>query len=279
MREALIEREVLLGRRRRTSSGRCASCCRITRGLRPAWLLRLGLFLYDHLGGRKLLPPTRTLDLATTRPAQPLKREFTRGFEYSDCWVDDARLVVLNARDAADARRRDPRRARDASRERDGAALAADARAQRKRRGATVRGAGAGQRRRPLGRRGAQRRRRHATRPAAVRLVQGSHIVVRQALRPRPRYIFQNADGRIVFAIPYERDFTLIGTTDRDYQGRPRAACAIDRGGDRLSLAAVERLFRDAGDARRMSSGPIPACGRSTTTAPARRRRRRATTC
>ena len=70
-------------------------------GLRPAWLLRLGLFLYDHLGGRKLLPGTRTLDLRHDAAGRPLVAGFRKGFEYSDCWVDDARLVVLNAMDAA----------------------------------------------------------------------------------------------------------------------------------------------------------------------------------
>src|SRR5690606_19777086 len=71
-------------------------------GLRPAWLLRLGLFLYDHIGGRKLLPATKTLDMRSDPAGKPLKPMFRRAFEYSDCWVNDARLVVLNARDAAD---------------------------------------------------------------------------------------------------------------------------------------------------------------------------------
>ena len=72
------------------------------KGLRPAWLLRLGLFLYDHLGARELLPPTRTLRLRRDPAGAPLKPEYSIGFEYSDCWVEDSRLVVLNARDAAD---------------------------------------------------------------------------------------------------------------------------------------------------------------------------------
>ncbi len=72
------------------------------KGLRPAWMLRTGLFIYDHLGGREKLPPTQTVDLASGAAGQPLKPLFSKGFEYSDCWVDDARLVVLNARDAAD---------------------------------------------------------------------------------------------------------------------------------------------------------------------------------
>ena len=104
MRESLIEREVLWA-----MAPHIIWPLRFVlphhNGLRPAWLLRLGLFLYDHLGGRKLLPPTKTLDLRSDPAGKPLKPEFTRGFEYSDCWVDDARLVVLNAQDAADARR------------------------------------------------------------------------------------------------------------------------------------------------------------------------------
>ena len=99
-----MEREVLWGHgEARTSSGRCVSCCLFQKGgLRPAWLIRLGLFLYDYIGGRKLLPATRTLDLAKDLAGGPLKKLFRKAFEYSDGWVDDARLVVLNARDAAD---------------------------------------------------------------------------------------------------------------------------------------------------------------------------------
>ncbi len=72
-----------------------------SRDSRPAWLLRLGLFIYDHIGGRKRLPPTRSLDLRHDIAGAALKPAMTKGFEYSDCWVMDARLVVLNARDAA----------------------------------------------------------------------------------------------------------------------------------------------------------------------------------
>ncbi len=101
VREALSEREVLL-----SAMPHISWPLRFVlphhRGLRPAWLLRLGLFVYDHLGGRRLLPPTRTLDLRSDPAGAPLKDAFLRGFEYSDCWVEDSRLVVLNARDAAD---------------------------------------------------------------------------------------------------------------------------------------------------------------------------------
>jgi len=192
-------------------------------GLRPRWMLRLGLFLYDHLGGRKLLPPTRTLDLTADPVGAPLKRgEFKLGFEYSDCWVEDARLVALNARDAADRGARIVTRARAVSAERraDGWTLTTEA----KRDGAQetvaarilVNAAGpwVGDVLKTVGR-------RHAA--ASVRMVQGSHIVVSRIYDHDRCYIFQNADNRIIFAIPYERDFTLIGTTDRDYSGDPAA--------------------------------------------------------
>ena len=99
VREALIEREVLLN-----MAPHIIWPMRFVlphhKGMRPAWLLRLGLFLYDHLGGRKILPPTKVLDLRSDIAGQPLKPEFSKAFEYSDCWVNDARLVVLNADDA-----------------------------------------------------------------------------------------------------------------------------------------------------------------------------------
>ena len=189
-------------------------------GLRPAWLLRLGLFLYDHIGGRRRLPATRTLRLDQDPAGAVLKPEFTRGFEYSDCWVDDSRLVVLNVRDAADRGAVIAARTRCVAAERsagqwtvtvEGAAGPRTLRAR-----ALVNAAGpwvgdvlAG----VVG----------ATTRAKIRLVQGSHIVVPKLFDHDRCYILQNADGRIVFAIPYERDFTLIGTTDQDWQGDPAA--------------------------------------------------------
>jgi glycerol-3-phosphate dehydrogenase len=160
-------------------------------GLRPAWMLRAGLFLYDHLGGRKRLPGTRVLDLGRDAAGAPLKPgAFTTGFEYSDCWVDDARLVVLNtgARDTVTAR-----------------TLVNAA-------GPWVEDVAAVSLR--------------AKMRGRVRLVQGSHIVVPRLFAHDRAYIFQNPDGRVVFAIPYEGDFTLIGTTDRDYPGDPAAVTA-----------------------------------------------------
>ena len=224
VREALREREVLL-----RIAPHIVRPMRFVlphhRGLRPAWLIRLGLFLYDMLGDRRALPGSRALDLSRDEAGRPLQQQYRRGFEYSDCWVDDARLVVLNAVDAA-------------------------------RRGADVRvrtelvGAlrSAGQWRLELRdtqsgdmsevaakilvnaagpwvntvMSGAVR----LNAPTGVRLVKGSHIVVPRLFDHDRAYIFQNPDQRVIFAIPYQNDLTLIGTTDVDYEGDPRDANA-----------------------------------------------------
>ncbi len=187
---------------------------------RPAWLIRAGLFLYDHLGGRRLLPASRTLRLREDPAGAPLKPEYVRGFEYSDCWVEDSRLVVLNARDAAErgATVRTRTRCTAAARE-DGLWVLrtadADGIGTTVRARALVNAAGpwVGEVLRTVLRVNA---------PATVRLVQGSHVVVPRLYDHDRCYIFQNTDKRISFAIPYERDFTLIGTTDHDYGGDPR---------------------------------------------------------
>jgi glycerol-3-phosphate dehydrogenase len=195
-------------------------------GMRPAWLLRLGLFLYDHLGGRKRLPGTVTRDLGRDIVGAPLKPGlFTRGFEYSDCRIDDSRMVVLNAMDArargatietrtqaVAARRVDGLWQVDVRDQRSGAVKTVTARALVNAAGPWVADVLAGI--------------AGAATTARVRLVQGSHIVVKKLYDHDRCYIFQNDDGRIVFAIPYEDDFTLIGTTDRDYQGDPAAVTA-----------------------------------------------------
>lgn len=209
------------------------------KGLRPAAVLRAGLALYDHMGGRRLLPPTKTLDLTRDEAGRPLKQGYRLAFEYSDCWVNDARFVVLNARDAADR----------------GAAIHVRTRvvsARREDGGWTVQldGEGGPQVLRArmlinaggpwvdevingvLGRHGAHN----------VRLVQGSHIVVRKLYDHDRCYFFQNSDGRIFFAIPYEDDFTLIGTTDRDYHGDPRHV-KITAEETKYLLAAANEYF------------------------------------
>ena len=207
-------------------------------GVRPAWLVRLGLFLYDHLGGRKLLPPTRTLDLRRDAAGKPLKPLFAKAFEYSDGWVDDARLVVLNARDAADrgalilnrtqvvSARRDGGLWRVETRNAAGESAVHRARMLVNAAGPWVDNVIAG----VLGRNNVHN----------VRLVQGSHIVVKRKFSDPRAYFFQNPDGRIIFAIPYERDFTLIGTTDRDYTGDPRVA--------KITEGEIDYLCRAASD-------------------------------
>lgn len=203
------------------------------RGLRPAWLLRLGLFLYDHIGGRKLLPKTRTLDMERDPAGRPLKKLFSRAFEYSDCWVDDARFVVLNARDAADRGATIVTRSKVTGIRREGDVWSVDvedtAGARYTVRARLVVNAAGPWVDAVLGE-GVHN----------VRLVQGSHIVVRRKFDDPRAYFFQNADGRIIFAIPYQDDFTLIGTTDRDYTGDPADVAISDAEAGYLCNAASE---------------------------------------
>jgi glycerol-3-phosphate dehydrogenase len=213
-------------------------------GLRPAWMLRIGLFLYDYLGGRKLLPPTRTVNLATDAVGKPLRPgRYIRGFEYSDCSVDDARLVVLTARDAADRGADIRTRARAAEiRQADGVWQVTVEH--------TVSGARETIRARALVNAGGpwvEQVLAHGAgvnAKAKVRLVQGSHIVVPKLYDHDRAYIFQNADGRIIFAIPYQRDFTLIGTTDRDYHGDPAEVKATSEEIAYLCAAVGEYLAK-----------------------------------
>lgn len=181
------------------------------KGLRPAWLLRLGLFLYDHIGGRRRLPATDTVRLASHPAGAPLRPGFRIGFEYSDGWVDDARLVVLNALDArehgATVLTRTPVTA--ARREGRGWVIATPAGEFLAKALVNAAGPAVLEVERLIGDAPDYR----------MRLVRGSHIVV-PALFDHPyAYFFQLPDRRIFFAIPYERDFTLIGTTDADHEG------------------------------------------------------------
>jgi glycerol-3-phosphate dehydrogenase len=232
VREALIEREVIL-----RMAPHLAMPLRFVlphhTGLRPAWMLRLGLFLYDHLGGRHILPPTEDLDLTHNIVGQPLKRVFRRGFAYSDGWIDDSRLVVLNAVDAAErgAVIRTRTRLVRADRADQGWQLVLNARGTREIANARALVNAAG----PWASEVAERLLRLET-SAHVRLVKGSHILLRRLFDHDHAYIFQNADGRVVFAIPYERDYTLIGTTDEDFTGDP--------GGSTASAAEIAYLCR-----------------------------------
>lgn len=222
VREALIEREVLIRMAPHLTKPLRFVLPHHT-GLRPAWMLRLGLFLYDHLGGRDILPASKEVDLTHSPYGEPLRREFRRGFVYSDGWVDDSRLVVLNVVDAAErgAVIRTRTKLMRADREGRDWRLVLNARGNREvvTARALVNAAGAW----------TPDVIRHQLRldlPAHVRLVKGSHIVVPRLYEHDHAYIFQNADGRVIFAIPYERDFTLIGTTDEDFVGDPATPIA-----------------------------------------------------
>lgn len=218
VREALMEREVLWRNAPHIIWPMRFVLPFFSGGPRPAWMLRLGLFLYDYIGGRKLLPATRTLDMRIDPAAKPLKPIFTKAFEYSDGWVMDARLVALNARDAADrgADIRTRTKVVEARREADRWDVVLEDTRSGKRETVSARllvnaagpwvddvlnGAV------------------HKHHVHNVRLVQGSHIVVPKKFDDVRAFFFQNNDGRIIFAIPYEDEFTLIGTTDRDYHG------------------------------------------------------------
>lgn len=185
------------------------------KGIRPAWLVRLGLFLYDHIGGRKLLPPTRTVNLRDEPSGRPLHPEFGTAFEYSDCWVDDARLVVLNALDAAEHGAVIRTRTEVTGLKREDGMWHIDIAGQDTIIARSVVNAAGPAVLELLG-----RMREHQPRVGeGIRLVRGSHIVVRKMFDTPQAYFCQNPDGRIFFAIPYEDDFTLIGTTDADHKG------------------------------------------------------------
>jgi glycerol-3-phosphate dehydrogenase len=213
------------------------------KGLRPAWFLRLGLLIYDYIGGRKLLPPTKTLDMTKDVSGKPLKPLFSKAFEYSDCWVNDARLVVLNARDAADRGAVIRTRTKVIKAVRDSGTWAITTKNMHSGSQETVRArmlinAGGPWVDQIIGNAMGKNDVRH------VRLVQGSHIVVKRMFEHEKCYIFQNADGRIIFSIPYERDFTLIGTTDQDYTGDPKDAKISGVEIDYLCAAASEYFCR-----------------------------------
>jgi glycerol-3-phosphate dehydrogenase len=240
VREALIEREVLL-----EAAPHIIWPMRFvlphSPEQRPAWLIRLGLFLYDHLGGRKRLPATRALDLRRDPEGAPIKQAFRRAFEYSDCWVDDARLVLLNALDAAErgaevltrtacvaARREDGHWRVELEDQRTGERRTVLAKAVVNAAGPWVE--------QVLGRVAGVNSRRH------VRLVKGSHLVTRKFWEGSHAYLLQNTDKRVIFVNPYEGDKALIGTTDIPVEGDPAAVQVDDAEVDYL-LGVINRYF------------------------------------
>ncbi|MCG6903256.1 MAG: glycerol-3-phosphate dehydrogenase [Rhodobacter sp.] len=242
VREALIEREVLMN-----AAPHIIWPMRFVLPHspqdRPRWLIRLGLFLYDHLGGRRKLPGTRSLDLRRDPEGAPLLDLYTRGFEYSDCWVDDARLVVLNALDAAEhgATVLTRTAATSARRENGVWTITTENRttgqAREFRARALVNAAGpwvtdvltrvAG-----------------ANSSRNVRLVKGSHIIVPKFWDGQQAYLVQNSDKRVIFINPYEGDKALIGTTDIAYDGRAEDVAA-DEAEVQYLIDVVNRYFKE----------------------------------
>jgi glycerol-3-phosphate dehydrogenase len=212
-----------------------------TKGRRPAWLIRLGLFLYDTMGGRKILPATRAVDLRSDPAGRPLKEKFARAYEYSDCWIQDSRLVALNARDAAERGAVILTQTRVVSARRQGDLWEVE----------TESAAGkATHLARALVNVGGPwvediiRNVARINSTEGVRLVRGSHIVTRKLYDHDRCYFFQGTDGRIIFAIPYEQDFTLIGTTDKDHDGPPASPVCTDEERDYLCAFASQYFAR-----------------------------------
>ncbi len=243
VREALIEREVLL-----EAAPHITWPMRLilphSPEQRPRWLIRLGLFLYDHLGGRKRLPKTRAVDLRTAPEGAPIRPAFTRAFEYSDVWVDDSRLVVLNAVDAARLGAEVLTRTACPSARREEGLWRA-----------TLRDARSGQLREVFARgivnaagpwvetvlstvAGVNSSRR-------VRLVKGSHIIMKRWWQGEHGYVLQAADRRLIFVNPYFDDLALIGTTDIPFDGAAEDV-AIDAGEIDYLLAILNRYFQTA---------------------------------
>ncbi|MBT4872938.1 MAG: glycerol-3-phosphate dehydrogenase, partial [Marinovum sp.] len=186
------------------------------RGRRPDWLIRLGLFLYDTLGGREILPGTAALDLRSDPAGKPLQDKFAKGFEYSDCWIEDSRLVLLNARDAEKRGATMRSRCAVTKAERVGDLWHISFKDSQSGTSETVQA-------KMLVNAGGPwveniiHQTAGINSSEGVRLVRGSHIVTRKLFEHDKSYFFQGSDGRIIFAIPYEQDFTLIGTTDQDH--------------------------------------------------------------
>ena len=242
VREALAEREVLL-----------AAAPHIVRPMRfvlphspqdrPAWMIRLGLLLYDHLGGRRKLPGARGLDLRSDPEGAPLLDGYVRGFAYSDCWVDDARLVILNALDAAERGARILPRHAFAGARREGGfwqvelrdARTGESREMRSRALVNAAGPWVGD---------VISRIAGAKAGRGTRLVRGSHLVVPKFWEGQHAYLLQNDDGRVIFVIPHEVDMALLGTTDVAHEGPPEDV-RVGEGEIRYLLRAANRYFKE----------------------------------
>ena len=268
VREALTEREVLL-----RMAPHIIRPLRFVLppqpGMRSSLLLRFGLFIYDHLGGRKILPPTRTLDLTHHVVGQPLKRRYRTSASSIPTAGSTIPASSCSTRStppsAAPSSAPAPAACAPSATTSGGwcSMRAASAKASPRACWSMPRARGSARSPRTILREEG---------PQPVRLVKGSHIVVRKLFEHDCAYIFQNRDGRVVFAMPFERDFTLIGTTDDDFKGDLDAVGA-ERRGDHLSVRDRRTIISaPASRAGAMWCGRLPACARSTTTAPTGRR-------
>ena len=257
VREALREREVLLSKAPHIVWPLRFILPHQPR-LRPAWMIRAGLFLYDHLSKRGSLQRSRSLRLPVDGP---LKASFKRGFEYSDCWVDDARLVILNALQAHQQGAEILPRTRciAARQEGDHWAISLEDRrsGETSIRHARVLVNAAGPWVESFIRRESARQSRYG-----IRMIQGSHLIVPRLNHDERAYILQHDDGRIVFVLPYQQEFSLVGTTDKRYQGDPSHVAASEEEIDYL-LEVVNQHFKrqlERGDVVATYSGVRPLC-------------------
>ncbi|VAV88704.1 Aerobic glycerol-3-phosphate dehydrogenase [hydrothermal vent metagenome] len=245
VRKALKEREVLL-RNAPHIIRPMRFVLPVDEGMRPAWFLRIGLFLYDHLGSRKILPGTRSLNLRKDSRGKALQKRLKKGFAYSDCWVEDARLVSLTARDAAqrgaDIRTRTECVGLERGNDHWSLDIMSDGKVVTEHAKILINAAGPWVD--PV-----TALYNQSSNAAKLRLVKGSHIVIARKFEGEHSYIFQNKDGRIIFAIPYEGEHTLIGTTDQPWTYDEGPAKISDEEIDYLCAAAseyfVEPVTRD----------------------------------
>ncbi|HEU4654241.1 MAG TPA: glycerol-3-phosphate dehydrogenase [Steroidobacteraceae bacterium] len=241
VREALIERERLLGIAPHLISPMDFVLPYVD-GLRPRWQIRMGLFLYDHLGGRRHLPASTALKLSKSAYGRPLRPHLRHGFMYSDCWVDDSRLVVTNAIDAAHRGASILPRTQFIGAKADGQQWVATCIDQATQQQHTLRARAIVNAAGPwvekileqfVG----------SNHDLHARLVKGSHIVVSRLYEGDYAYLLQHPDGRVVFTIPYEQHFTLIGTTDVSFEGDPHSA-AITSDEIQYLCETTNRYFR-----------------------------------
>ncbi len=241
MHEALAEREVLL-RKAPHIIWPMRFVLPHVDGLRPRWMIRAGLFLYDHLARRRRIPGSKAIDLKDDPAGRPLKPNLGSGFAYWDCWVDDARLVVLNARAAAQHGAQVLTRCKVTAAAAQGGTWRLTLHSADRQRTvearALVNAAG------PWSNQVQESIEPGSSPPPPlVRLVKGSHVVVPRIAGADDAYLLQSSDGRVVFALPYEERFTIIGTTDIAFDGNPANVC-IDEAETNYLLELAARFFK-----------------------------------